>query len=110
MNEDDMEWHLLLEAPHTWYTRYCQEVEVHWLTRLFVAHAIKLKDDDQAVLLMELSELREDMDTIKEVVHQLARKFKMWLFLVRVDNHGTLTPPTTPVENTKAVLGKPALP
>jgi hypothetical protein len=53
--------------------QYCQAMETHWLTRLFVAQAMKLKDEDCAILLIEITKVKEEIGEIKEALHQLDR-------------------------------------
>lgn len=88
--------------PHTIHS-YCREVEVHWLTNLFVAKEIRHKVDDHAMPLMELSELKEDMEMVKEALHQFGTKFRTCLFQVCAKNHWHSTPPTAPIAHVEVV-------
>lgn len=53
---------------------------------------MKQNDDKLAMLLIELFELKEDVDVIKEAIQNLGRKFRMCLFPVQVNDHNTTSP------------------
>lgn len=107
VDKDEEMWHPLSIAPHTRYTRYCIEVEVHWITRLFMAQGMKHNDEKLAVLLTEISKLKEYVDPIKEVIHHLGHEFSMYLFPIPA-NDLVADPPSTshqhgPTSTSKAI-------
>ena len=99
-------WHLLSKEPCTRYTRYWRDVEGHWITRLFVAYLMRHKDDGNAILLVEMEELKETMDKIKESMLHFGWIFGMCLFPIIIYEQGTSTPSLMPGTNVDAVAGK----
>ena len=99
VDEGDNTWHLLSNTPHIQYTQYCKEIEVHWMTRLFVAHAMEHKHDNMAILLTKMFELKKEVDAIKEVLHHLGRKFGDCLFLIPMNDLDAIALPLSSTSN-----------
>lgn len=63
-------------------------MELHWLTRLFVAQAPHTRDDHNAVFFTEILEIKRENGDLKDDLHILNHKFGMCLFPIRVDEVG----------------------
>ena len=72
-------------------------MEIHWFSRLFVAQTMILRDEDCAIILIEITK-------VKEALHKLGRKFGFCLF-------PTLeVAPVNPVCNATPLDNVPAIP
>lgn len=77
--EEDATWHPMPIATCTRYNQYYKSMDVHWLTRVFVAQFFQSKDEDCAILFTKMAELKEELMEI-ERLHQLGPRFEMCLF------------------------------
>ena len=95
MDEDELLWNPILGATCTRHTHYCKVLEINWLTKLFIAQAFQLKDEDCSILLTKISEVKEEIGELKEALCNLGRKFGVCLFLIHVEaprlNNATAT-------------------
>ena len=73
-----------------------------------MAHLIRHKHDDNAILLVELEELKETMDKIKESMLHFGWIFGMCLFPIIIYEQGTSTPSLMSRTNVDVAIGKPS--
>ena len=97
IKEDELFWNHVPIVERTRHTQYYWAVEIHWLTRLFIAQVMRLKDEDCAIILIEIAEVKEEIGEVKESLHKLRRKFGVCLFpipeVASVHPFSSVTPP-----------------
>ena len=102
IEEDDLLWHPIPITTWTQHTQYCWALEIHWLTRLFVAQAVRLKVEDCAIILTIITKVKKEIGEIKEVFHNLGRKFGVCLFPIPEATPAHPVSNATPLDNIPA--------